>query len=252
MSISGKTRSSSLSGRARTFEGDLGCASGSGRGDVGVRQDHRWTSDRGRIDVPFYELDLLAFGPEWSTAPGFVESVEQIVAGPAWIVDSWGYEPVRDAMWAAADTIVWLDYPARVVVPQLLRRSLARTVTRAEIFNGNRETWTGWLSKNHPVWHAVTSFAARREYLGGPNPGRDVTAPPYVPIHWAARVRPVVWNLKPERHRQVTSARQGTEAGKRGELTRVACASVPELRQTSGRAKPAAAGLVVAVDWSRR
>lgn len=123
------------------------------------------------IDVPFYELDQLAFASNWSTAPRFVESVEQIVAGPAWIFDSWGYLPVRDAMWAAADTIVWLDYPARVVVPQLVRRSLWRTVTRAEIFNGNRETWSGWLSKEHPVWHAVTSFAARREYLANRTQG---------------------------------------------------------------------------------
>ena len=118
-----------------------------------------------RVDVPFHELDMLAFGPNWSTAPRFVESVEQIVAEPAWVFDSWGYPQVRDAMWAAADTIVWLDFPARVVLPHLVHRSLVRTVTRAEIFNGNRETWSGWLSKDHPVWHALTSFEARRKYL---------------------------------------------------------------------------------------
>ena len=68
-------------------------------------------------------------------------------------------------MWAAADTVVWLDYRARVVIPSLLRRSLLRSATRVEIFNGNRETWLGWLSKKHPVWHALCSFQARRDYL---------------------------------------------------------------------------------------
>ena len=118
-----------------------------------------------RIDLPFFELDMLAFGPDWSRPEHFVESVKEIVAGSAWVIDSWGDEQVRDAMWAAADTVVWLDYRARVVIPSLLRRSLLRSATRVEIFNGNRETWLGWLSKKHPVWHALCSFQARRDYL---------------------------------------------------------------------------------------
>jgi hypothetical protein len=117
------------------------------------------------LDLPFYEMDALAIGPGWSTPNTFVHDVSVIVAQPRWIFDSWGYVEVRDAMWAAADTVVWLDYSRRVVLPRLFRRSIRRTSSRERIFSGNGETWRGWLSPGHPFWHAVRSFGARRAYL---------------------------------------------------------------------------------------
>lgn len=118
-----------------------------------------------RLGIPFHEMDALAIGPDWSTPPDLVERVDQIVTQPSWVFDSWGYEPVRDAMWAAADTVVWLDYPARVVLPRLARRSLGRSLRRTEIFGGNRETWRHWLSAEHPFWYAIRHFRARRAEL---------------------------------------------------------------------------------------
>jgi hypothetical protein len=50
-------------------------------------------------------------------------------------------------------------------MPRLIWRSAARTATRAELFGGNRETLREWLSPQHPVWSAATTFAERREYL---------------------------------------------------------------------------------------
>lgn len=68
-------------------------------------------------------------------------------------------------MWAAADIVVWLDYPRRVVLPRLFRRSIRRSATGQRIFGGNLETWRGWLSPGHPFWHAVRTFDERRAYL---------------------------------------------------------------------------------------
>jgi adenylate kinase family enzyme len=118
-----------------------------------------------RIDAPFHEMDALAIGPGWSTPPDLVHSVESIVAGPSWVFDSFGYEQVRDVMWAAADTIIWLDYPARVIFARVLRRSLHRTLHRTEVFGGNIETWRSWLSSDHPVWWAMRQVRTRRTYL---------------------------------------------------------------------------------------
>jgi hypothetical protein len=112
-------------------------------------------------------MDVLAIGPGWSTPPDFVAAVERILATPKWVFDSYGNDQVRDAMWAAADTIVWLDYPARVIIPRVLRRSFARSLSRAEIFGGNRETWAGWLRPEHPAWSAIRTLRRRRAYIAG-------------------------------------------------------------------------------------
>lgn len=117
------------------------------------------------ITAPFHEMDALAIGPEWSTPPDFAETVEKLLAEPTWVFDSYGYDEVRDAMWAAADTVVWLDYPARIVLARVLRRSIVRTVSRVAVFGGNRETWRGWLSLDHPVWWSMRILRRRRAYL---------------------------------------------------------------------------------------
>jgi hypothetical protein len=68
-------------------------------------------------------------------------------------------------MWQSADTVLWLDYPAHLVMPRLIRRSALRTATRAELFGGNRETVREWLRPQHPVWSAAATFSQRRRYL---------------------------------------------------------------------------------------
>ena len=117
------------------------------------------------LALPFHEMDALAIGPGWSTPETLVGDVCEIVAQPRWVFDSWGHVEVRDAMWAAADTVVWLDYPRRVVLPRLFRRSIRRSATGVRIFGGNVETWRGWLSAGHPFWSAVRTFRERRDYL---------------------------------------------------------------------------------------
>jgi hypothetical protein len=63
-------------------------------------------------------------------------------------------------MWQSADTIRWLDYPAPVVLPRLIRRSAARTATRAELFGGNRETAREWQSSRTHAWLRAARPAA--------------------------------------------------------------------------------------------
>ena len=120
----------------------------------------------GRLGVPYHEMDALYFnGPGWATNTRLVEDVAEVTAGPCWIIDSLGYPQVRDLLWERADTVVWLDFPRRVVMPRVLRRSLRRTVTRELVFGGNRETWAGWLSREHPAWWAWSQHPVRRREL---------------------------------------------------------------------------------------
>lgn len=100
--------------------------------------------------------------PAGRANPELSTKVSEIVAGHRWIFDSWGHESVRRMMWSRADTVVWLDYPPRIVVRRVLHRSVVRTITRKRIFGGNRETLTGWFSRTHPVWYALTHSGRRR------------------------------------------------------------------------------------------
>ncbi|MFK0283045.1 adenylate kinase [Streptomyces sp. NPDC090499] len=133
----------------------------------------------GRLGLPYHEMDALYFnGPGWAVNDGLAADVARLTAGPRWIVDSLGSPEVRDLLWDRADIVVWLDCPRRVVMPRVLRRSVRRTVTREALFGGNRETWSGWLSREHPAWWAWSQHGARGREIG-----RRAGDPRFAPLH---------------------------------------------------------------------
>jgi hypothetical protein len=75
--------------------------------------------------------------------PVFRARIEATLHGDAWVVDgNYGGRGARELIWGRADTIVWLDYPLRVILARLTRRNLMRIRTGEEIWpgTGNRET----------------------------------------------------------------------------------------------------------------
>jgi adenylate kinase family enzyme len=116
-----------------------------------------------RLALTHIELDGLHHGPNWS-APAPDEFRARVLAeiersDGRWVVDG-NYDSKLDgAVIELADTIVWLDLPFYVKFGRLWSRTIRRIVSRAELWNGNRETWRGafcsrdsifiWLVRAH-------------------------------------------------------------------------------------------------------
>lgn len=119
-----------------------------------------------RLGFPHGEQDAWNHGPNWQMAPlaQFRAQVSLFTAGESWVMDG-NYSKARDIGWARADTLVWLDYPAWVVYPRIVRRTFRRVVTRQELWNGNRETWRGaLLDPDAPLrWFWRTHWKRRKE-----------------------------------------------------------------------------------------
>jgi adenylate kinase family enzyme len=102
------------------------------------------------LDVPCVELDAVFHQPDWQELPRdeFRARTAEHAAGDGWVIDG-NYSVVRDLVWARADSVVWLDFPRWRVMRQLTWRTLRRGVTRAELWNGNRENLR-WLFRRDP------------------------------------------------------------------------------------------------------
>src|SRR3954447_13151300 len=92
-----------------------------------------------RLNLPHVELDALYWGPNWTPREDFAQRVESAISQGNWVVDG-GYAIVRHIIWPRADTIVWLDFPMRIVFMQVLRRSLIRGFRREMLWGGSRES----------------------------------------------------------------------------------------------------------------
>jgi adenylate kinase family enzyme len=99
------------------------------------------------LAVPLLELDSIFHQPGWAELPGdeFRSRVAAVAAGDGWVIDG-NYTAVRDLVWARADTVVWLDLARPLVMRRVVGRTLRRAALRQELWNGNREPWSNWLT----------------------------------------------------------------------------------------------------------
>jgi adenylate kinase family enzyme len=120
------------------------------------------------LGVPYVELDSIYHQPGWEALPAadFQRAVTAATAGDGWVADG-NYSAVRPIVWGRADTVVWLDPPRRTVMRQVTWRTVRRSVTRQELWNGNREplrnflTWVPEESIISWAWHSHAKYRAR-------------------------------------------------------------------------------------------
>ena len=121
-----------------------------------------------RHGLRLIELDALFWGPDWQPAPLelFRHRVEREIRDGDWIVVG-NYGQVRDLVWRQADTLIWLDLPFALVMGRLLRRTIARVLSREELWGtGNRETFRNAFLSRHSIllWAIKTHHRNRQRF----------------------------------------------------------------------------------------
>lgn len=119
------------------------------------------------LGIVHVELDAIFWGPNWgpSEPEDFRVRTKAALQTDGWVVDG-NYSAVRDLVWDEADTVVWLNYSLPVVMKQLFRRTIQRTLRREVLWNGNIEPWREqFLSTNSLfVWAVRGTLKYRRRY----------------------------------------------------------------------------------------
>lgn len=139
----------------------VGC-SGSGKSHLARRI-------AARLDAPHLELNSVYHQADWTPLPEaeFLAHVHEFTAGDTWVTDG-NYSEVTPAIWARADTVVWLDLPRATVMRQVTVRTLRRVVTREQLWNGNRERFGNLVNRdpeqNIILWSWTRHAPTRARY----------------------------------------------------------------------------------------
>lgn len=96
-----------------------------------------------RLDVPFYELDVIGWeGGAGAARPLEVRlaDVSRIAAQPGWVTEG-SFIGWTDELLRAADTIVWLDLPWRIAAWRVLLRHMRASLAGANRHRGLLKLW---------------------------------------------------------------------------------------------------------------
>ncbi len=120
------------------------------------------------LGVPHVEIDALFHGPAWTQRPAFAADVGVLAARDAWVTE-WQYAAARPVLLARADLLVWLDLPRRVVLRQVVRRTVVRRLRREVLWNGNVEPPLRSLltDREHIVRWAWSTHSGTADRVGG-------------------------------------------------------------------------------------
>jgi adenylate kinase family enzyme len=121
------------------------------------------------LRLPHIELDAINWQPGWrglhvDDPEEFTRRVDLAMAGDRWVTDG-NYRLAQQIILRRATHLVWLDYERAVIMPRVIRRSFIRALTKQELWpgTGNRELFSRWLYKDHPIRWAWDTFHRRRE-----------------------------------------------------------------------------------------
>jgi adenylate kinase family enzyme len=117
-----------------------------------------------RINGSHIEIDALFHLPDWKETPDeeMLARLDELTNAERWTTCGNYRKFLIPIALPKADTIVWLDYNLAFVLARLLRRTFRRLLRREELWNGNRESWRMFFSRESIFLWALKSHYANR------------------------------------------------------------------------------------------
>lgn len=125
-----------------------------------------------RLGLAHLELDEVFWDANWTLRdPDEARTLLADFLGGAgrdgWVIDG-NWNRKLDGTLDNADRIVWLDYPRRVILPRVLRRTISRGITGRPTWHGNTERLSNLLRRdpeqNIVLWSWSQHAAYRERY----------------------------------------------------------------------------------------
>lgn len=98
-------------------------------------------------------------------SPEYGAAIEKAISVDTWVFDGMPYY-VEDLVFPRVDTVVCLDYPKRVVMSRVIRRSLKQSLLRQQVGVHSPQPFKDWRKAEHPVRWAWSTYLERREQMG--------------------------------------------------------------------------------------
>lgn len=128
-----------------------------------------------KLGYPYVELDELQWKPNWteSAEKELLSNLERSLEGESWVLDG-NYSRTVPIKWKRVQLVVWLDLPYWLILYQVIVRTVRRSVTKEELWAGNRETLKKAFFERDSIilWCLTNLGKVRTQYLAAMNDPR--------------------------------------------------------------------------------
>lgn len=120
---------------------------------------------------PHVELDRVYWGDGW-VRPSDAEFVKKVQAavkgmnGAGWIIDG-NHSECREYVWSQCDTIIWLDYPKKIILSRFMKRFWKNWFLRKKLWGtNNRESIRRGIFGKKGILHRLAEdYDANRDEI---------------------------------------------------------------------------------------